>query len=138
MWAEYLGELNLEMARYFLNLCPRYHTAIISNSFVGAREKEREKYQMEDLAELIIYSHEVGMRKPDAHIYALTCSKLGVSPSEMVFVDDRSDNVETARGAGMQAILFSESAQAIAEIDNVLSAERWTLRLLPVCYNYFA
>jgi putative hydrolase of the HAD superfamily len=105
-------------------LRPRYRTAIISNSFVGAREKEREKYQMENRAELIVYSHEVGMRKPDARIYALTCSKLGVSPAETVFVDDRFDNVEAARDAGMQAVMFFDSAQAIAEIDNLLAAQR--------------
>jgi putative hydrolase of the HAD superfamily len=39
MWAEYLGTFNRELADYFSALRPRYKTAILSNSFVGARER---------------------------------------------------------------------------------------------------
>src|SRR5687767_13710624 len=44
LWEEYLGTLNSELAAYFANLRPRYKTAILSNSFVGAREREQEQY----------------------------------------------------------------------------------------------
>ena len=39
IWAEYLGTLNAELAGYFGGLRPRYRTALLSNSFVGARGK---------------------------------------------------------------------------------------------------
>jgi hypothetical protein len=42
LWAEYLGTLNARLADYFSGLRPRYRTAILSNSFVGARERERQ------------------------------------------------------------------------------------------------
>ena len=45
IWREYLGTLNVELVEYFRSLRPKYQTAIISNSFVGAREKEAEHYQ---------------------------------------------------------------------------------------------
>lgn len=61
MWAEYLGSLNVELADYFRGLRPRYRTAIISNSFVGAREREQQRYQLDTICDFIIYSHEVGM-----------------------------------------------------------------------------
>jgi len=35
--AEYLGTLNVELTNYFRELRPRYRTAMLSNSFVGAR-----------------------------------------------------------------------------------------------------
>src|SRR5689334_9281952 len=41
LWDEYLGELNVELAAYFASLRPRYQTAILSNSFAGARGKEQ-------------------------------------------------------------------------------------------------
>jgi len=44
LWDEYLGTLNHELALYFATLRPRCRTGILSNSFVGAREKERESY----------------------------------------------------------------------------------------------
>ena len=69
-------------------LRPRYRTGIVSNSFVGAREREQAAYGFEDLVEEIVYSHEVGLSKPDPRIYALICTRLNVPPEEMIFLDD--------------------------------------------------
>lgn len=38
-WQEYLGTLNVELVEYLRSLHPNYQTAILSNSFVGARER---------------------------------------------------------------------------------------------------
>lgn len=120
LWQEYLGTLNVELAEYFRGLRPRFQTAILSNSFVGAREKEQAHYQFEDLCDFIVYSHEVGMSKPDPRIYALTCERLGLPPPAVIFLDDRPDNVEAARHFGMQGIVFTDNAQAIADIEACL------------------
>jgi len=40
VWSEYIGTLNPELADYFKRLRPRYRTGLLSNSFVGARERE--------------------------------------------------------------------------------------------------
>jgi epoxide hydrolase-like predicted phosphatase len=122
LWAEYLGSLNGELAAYFAALRPRYQTAILSNSFVGAREREQERYGFGDICDLIIYSHEVGMQKPDRRIYALTCARLGVQPEEMIFLDDVEVCVSAAREFGIQAILFRDTAQAIADIEVCLAS----------------
>jgi FMN phosphatase YigB (HAD superfamily) len=57
MWTEYLGELNTELADYARRLRARCRTGIISNSFAGARWRERERYHFEHLADVIVYSH---------------------------------------------------------------------------------
>src|SRR5262245_41696361 len=59
-WKEYVGELNAELAAYFAGLRPRYQTAILSNSFVGARRVEQERYHFGEMCDLIVYSHEEG------------------------------------------------------------------------------
>jgi epoxide hydrolase-like predicted phosphatase len=117
LWREYLGTLNVELAEYFGGLRPRYRTAMLSNSFVGARGREQRRYRFDELADLIVYSHEVGMSKPDPRIYLLTCERLGVRPAEAVFLDDAEVAVDGARAVGMQAILFEDNAQAIAAIE---------------------
>jgi hypothetical protein len=53
LWEEYLGELNVELATYFASLRPRYRTALLSNSFAGARDKEQERYHFAELCDLI-------------------------------------------------------------------------------------
>jgi len=120
VWQEYLGTLNVELAEYLRSLRPQYQTAILSNSFVGARRKEQERYHFDEMCDLIIYSHEVGMSKPDRRIYELTCERLGVQPAEIIFLDDHEPNLVAAREFGMQAILFQETSQAIADIQTCL------------------
>lgn len=120
VWREYLGALNVELTEYFRGLRPKYKTAILSNSFVGARRKEQERYRFEELCDFIIYSHEVGMSKPDPRIYALTCERLGVPPAEVIFLDDREGAIEAARAFGIHGVLFKDNAQAIADIETCI------------------
>jgi putative hydrolase of the HAD superfamily len=120
IWTEYLGTLNTELTAYFAGLRPAHRTGIISNSFVGAREREQERYGFEQLTDDIVYSHEVGICKPDQRIYELACARLGVLPSEMIFLDDKEPNVEAARDLGARGVLFASTAQAIAEIEACL------------------
>ncbi|HZC42415.1 MAG TPA: HAD family phosphatase [Streptosporangiaceae bacterium] len=116
-WTEYLGTLNQELAVYFSGLRPAYRTGIISNSSVGAREREQARYGFEQMTDVIIYSHEAGIAKPDPRIYALACQQLQVRPEEMVFLDDVQANVDAAVGAGIRAVLFTGTDQAIADIE---------------------
>lgn len=120
LWAEYLGTLNAELAEFFASLRPRYITAILSNSFVGARQREQAAYGFEDICDLIIYSHEEGMKKPDPAFYRLACERLKVQPHEMIFLDDIEVVVEAARNVGIKAIHYRSNQQAIAEIQAFL------------------
>jgi len=121
VWREYLGTPNTELIEYTRRLRPRYRTGILSNSFVGAREKEQAAYGFEDLVDDIVYSHEAGMSKPDPRIYALACARLGIRPDESVFVDDTDYCVSGAREAGMHAVHFQHNAQAIEDIEGLLA-----------------
>jgi epoxide hydrolase-like predicted phosphatase len=122
VWTEYLGSLNTELYEYLRGLRRRYRTGLLSNSFVGAREKEQLAYRFEDLVDDIVYSHEVGVAKPDPAVYALTCQRHGVDPSELVFLDDVPSFVDGARAYGIQAVLYRDNAQAIAEVEARLTA----------------
>ncbi len=51
-----------------------------------------------------IFSHEVGLEKPDPAIYAVTARKFGLTPARTVFIDDLLANIEAARAAGWHGI----------------------------------
>jgi epoxide hydrolase-like predicted phosphatase len=121
LWRQYLGTANTELIEYARGLRPRYRTGIVSNSFVGAREREQAAYGFEDLVDEIIYSHEAGMSKPDPRIYALVCARLGVRHDETVFVDDTDMCVAGAREAGIHAVHYRDNAQTIEEIGQLLA-----------------
>ena len=122
LWAEYLGSLNEPLADYFARLRPRYRTAILSNSFVGAREREEARYGFAQMCDEIFYSHEAGMLKPDARFYRIACERLGVSAARCVFLDDTAEHVEGARAAGMIAVRFVNTDQSLRELGRLLDA----------------
>ncbi len=55
----------------------------------------------------LVVSGAVGLIKPDPAIYRLFCARAGVAPETCVFVDDKRDNCDAARGIGMDAIHFT-------------------------------
>jgi HAD superfamily hydrolase (TIGR01509 family) len=67
------------------------------------------------------YSSELGVAKPDPAYFTAIVERLGIEPAEALFVDDRDDNVEGARQAGLQAEVFAKNA-GVVELDRILAA----------------
>ena len=53
--------------------------------------------------EVTVFSHVVGMAKPDPHIYQYACKHLGVAPSDCIFIGDGNSN--ELRGAAQVGML---------------------------------
>lgn len=78
---------------------------------------------LRDRFDVFVESHEVGLRKPDPRIYRLACDRLGVEPSDCVFLDDIGSNLKPARAMGMTTIKVDDPADALAELSEVLGFE---------------
>ncbi len=124
LWDAYCGELDVELRDYVAALRPNYTTAILSNSADGARREEQRRFGFEDLVDTIVYSHEVGLAKPDPRIFALTSERLGVESHEIVFLDDVEGHVRAARDIGWNAVLHRSTAESIREINEILDAHQ--------------
>jgi putative hydrolase of the HAD superfamily len=60
----------------------------------------------------IVISSEVGWRKPAAEFFAALCRRLAYEPSEILFVgDNRGNDYDGARKAGLRALLLDPTAQ---------------------------
>ncbi len=62
----------------------------------------------------------VQMVKPNKDIYEYLLQEYNLVASECVFIDDRKENIETARAIGMKGIVLESYAQAAAELDELL------------------
>jgi putative hydrolase of the HAD superfamily len=62
------------------------------------------------------FSHRLGIAKPDAAIYTHAIEGMGVAADEILFVDDREENVLAARAAGMRAIQYGEHERFVSEL----------------------
>ena len=117
LWVEYLGTPNEELLTYFRSLRSRCPTAILSNSFVGARVRDQTHIRVEELCNTVVYSHEVGFYKPERDIYLLTCEKLGLPPGQIAFLDDNPEYLRGAEDVGMHPIQFTENGAAMDAVE---------------------
>ncbi len=64
----------------------------------------------------VYLSTEIGLRKPNMDIYYFMLADINCSPQEVVFIDDKPENVESARRIGINAIQFETSKQLQKEL----------------------
>ena len=114
MWDAYCGTLDQELFDFFTGLRGRVRTGILSNSADGARREESRRFGIPEAADVVVYSHEVGLAKPDPVVYALTTERLGVPAGEVAFLDDNEPNVAAARAHGWQALLHVDTPTSVA------------------------
>ncbi|MGW7285663.1 HAD family hydrolase [Streptomyces sp. NPDC054847] len=122
LWTEYLGTPNEELIACVRDLRDRCRLGILSNSFVGARERETSLYHFDELVDRIVYSHEIGIGKPDPRAFEAACAGLGVRPEDCLFIDDVAVNIEAARAFGMKGHLFEDNVRTIARIMSHVNA----------------
>ena len=70
-----------------------------------------EKFDILRMMDDRLISSEEHLVKPDVAIYNRLCEKFGLVKEECLFIDDKQINVDGAKAAGMQAILFTDSRQ---------------------------
>ncbi len=81
--------------------------ALVSNAF------GRDCYagfDLDALADVVVISSEVGIRKPSRKIYAIACERLGVDPHQAVMVDDLQQNLDGAARLGIAGVLHTDAA----------------------------
>ena len=83
--------------------------AILSNDTLGL-EARLQAMGVADLADPIINSARLGLRKPDPRIYHRALSILGVPATAVLFVDDKPRNTLVARDLGIECVDFTSAA----------------------------
>jgi putative hydrolase of the HAD superfamily len=82
-------------------------TAILSNMGDSVLESVEREFDWIHRFDVLVWSCQFGVVKPDPAIFRHTLDELGSRPEEMLFIDDRRENVEAARALGIQAIQYS-------------------------------
>jgi putative hydrolase of the HAD superfamily len=66
--------------------------------------------------EHMIFSCEVGFAKPDPEIYEIALRRLDVPASNVLFIDDRANNVEAASAIGLRGLVHTSVAETRAAL----------------------
>lgn len=98
-----------------------YRMAICTNNVREWETRWRAMLPVDEIFQVVVDSAFVGSRKPEPEIYRVTLERLNIPASQALFVDDVEMNCEAAREAGMAAVHFRDTEQAIAEIEAALN-----------------
>jgi|AraplaMF_Cvi_mMS_1032046.scaffolds.fasta_scaffold00012_260 putative hydrolase of the HAD superfamily len=107
--AAYWFENDSRLDHAFLDALAHYRADGIRIFLATNQEHMRATYLMKELGlaahvDGIFYSAALGHRKPSEAFYALASERAEASPSDIVFIDDVQENIESARRFGWQAI----------------------------------
>ncbi len=113
------GEVRPEMVEAVRRCGERLKTALLTNNVAGL-EFNPAMADIVALFDTVVESSVVGVRKPDPEFYEIACERLGIAPTEAVFLDDLGINLKPARAMGMQTIKVGDPAVAIAELEAIV------------------
>lgn len=102
-------QLDEELLRFMVSYRKRFPVGLLSNAWLNAAEALRKRYGIDRYFDFVIFSAEVKLAKPDKRIYHLVEEKLGISPADIVYVDDNLENIRTAHELGWNAIHFIDA-----------------------------
>lgn len=127
-WNALLGDMPQSRIDFLKELGQNYNIYLLSNTnaihMMWLDEYLQEHYEMsiQDFTKLFkkhYFSFQVQMRKPDVDIYEHVIQDSGIDPAVSLFIDDREDNIRTAKACGFQTYLHDPRMN----IASVLSKE---------------
>lgn len=99
----------------------RHRVAMLTNATDAMEELLAERYGVADRFEAIVNSARVGLAKPEAAIYEELLRRLDVKAGEVVFIDDRAENVAAAASLGMHVVWFLGAGELQRQLEAYLN-----------------
>jgi putative hydrolase of the HAD superfamily len=91
-------------------------TAVLSNSLGREPYDPYAPYELSMNFDVVVFSDEHGIRKPDLAIFKLTLDQLGVPAESCVFADDTEDNLIPAQMLGITVIHSLDEQETAARL----------------------
>ncbi|HVE80819.1 MAG TPA: HAD-IA family hydrolase [Candidatus Dormibacteraeota bacterium] len=92
-----------------------YKIGILSN-LQPSDQLQKDCAQLFEQFNVVIFSGETGLVKPDPESYISAAEQLGCRPEEVLMIDDAAENTEGAKRAGCQAILYRTESQLRSDL----------------------
>ncbi len=109
--------LNEPVAKLVADLKARGYTLVLGSNTNDLHATHYRRQFAEALAhfDALVLSHEVGHIKPSTPFYLACAEAAQAEPADCIFIDDLPENIEGARAAGLQAVLYSGDTDSLVE-----------------------
>jgi len=92
---------------------------MVNNEARELNDYRFDKFNLRKYFKIFVSSCYVGLRKPHPEIFKMALDVVQVSADSVVFVDDRSGNVDAANSVGIHGIRYQGSEQLKAELEKL-------------------
>jgi len=117
-WVD-MFELDTEMVDLGHRLSEHYRVFLLSNIGDLHWAHLSREYRLHTLGHGALPSYLAGVMKPHAGIYAEAERRFALEPAATVFIDDRPDNIATARARGWTGIVHGGYADTLAALTSL-------------------
>jgi len=114
-----ISEINMEMVELVKNIRKNNNLKLMCMSNINSshwKYIKKMKWNIWDLFDDFILSHEVHLTKPDSKIFEIAIQKAGCKPEEIVFIDDGFNNIRAALELGIIGIRFVDIDELIKSL----------------------
>jgi putative hydrolase of the HAD superfamily len=115
VYFRYAGRLDREMVSLVAAVREVATVALLSNA-TDQLDEHLAHHELVGAFDMVFSSAQIGLAKPDPAIYLHAATVLGMAPGECFFTDDRPENVDGARRAGMHAEVFTGRADLVERL----------------------
>jgi HAD superfamily hydrolase (TIGR01509 family) len=112
--AKWIDMFELEEHMYALakDLSERHKVYLLSNIGDLHWGHLSRTFRLHEIGHGALLSYEAGVMKPEVRIYSEAERRFGLDPARTVFIDDRADNIDSARSRGWHGIVHQYRAPA--------------------------
>jgi glucose-1-phosphatase len=114
-WNEIILAWRVESLDFLETLSPIYKLFLLSNTnaihheyFINSLKTETKRVEIDSLFVKAYYSHEIHFRKPNKDIFEFVAKDATINIAETLFIDDSSNNINTAKLLGFKTHLLLE------------------------------
>lgn len=121
-WNTIIGDFPLERLEFLQMLSGKYRLFLLTNTDEIHISWFEHKTGMSFCSafytcfEKVLYSYEMGMRKPDPAIYNHILVKYGLSPKCTLFIDDKKNNTDAAAALGLHVWNLQIGKEDVTEL----------------------
>ncbi|AZO70885.1 MAG: HAD family phosphatase [Mesorhizobium sp.] len=119
-WHEMVPHAYDDSVRIMETLIDAGHdVTLLTNFAVDTLAEARQRFDFLGRPRGVTVSGEIGLIKPDRAIYDHHIAAFGLEPSATLFIDDSQKNVDGAKAAGWQAVLFTDARTLKADLERL-------------------
>ncbi|MDP2630892.1 MAG: HAD-IA family hydrolase [Candidatus Uhrbacteria bacterium] len=111
-WSHF--QLNKELLSFYAILSKAIDVYVFTAEYI--QEHPALEADLKGVFKAVFSGARLGLLKTDPEAYAILATTIGRLPEEILYIDDRQENIDAARQAGMEGIRFESNGQAICDL----------------------